>query len=304
MLSKLSDHLPAGKDYIYEIKMDGQRTLAEVSRKEVRLYTRNFQIVTNKYPELDILSNCLVKKSALLDGEIVALRNGIPSFELLQQRMSLRSVRLLSRVTQEVPVLYYVFDILEMDGRSMLEQPLLQRKKALDRSLRPVDPVKILPFFRERDLPLLKAKEYGYEGIVAKNARSAYYPGKRTDLWIKFKFQQVDSFVIGGWMEGGRSQNFGSIVVGKFKGRKLVHCGRVGTGFNEATIRSLMKEFAKIEVGTSPFEKVAEDRAHFHWLRPRMVAEVKFKEWTSQGIFRAPVFLGLRPDIRASDCKL
>ena len=303
MLSKLSDTLPAGRDYLYEIKLDGQRTIAEVDQGGILLYTRNFQNVTNKYPELLELRGCVKKKRIVLDGEIVALEGGIPSFELLQQRMNLRDARALRAALEKVPIVYYVFDVLAMDNKSLLKTPLIQRKKLLQQVIRPCETVKVLPYFESSQSIVEKARDFGYEGIVAKKRDSLYLPGVRSDCWIKYKFQQVESFVIGGWMEGGRAMRFGSLIVGRYQGKKLVHCGRVGTGFDESQIRVLMKLFAKFATGKSPFESNPAIPETVHWLKPRLVAEVKFKEWTKARNVRTPVFLGLRSDIAPQDCR-
>ncbi len=303
MLSKLTDRLPSGKDYIYEIKLDGQRTIAEVKKKDLLLYTRNFQNVTGKYPELNVLHASLSGVPSILDGEIVALENGIPSFELLQRRMSLRDLRSVRLAVEEVPIVYYVFDILQVEGKSLLQTPLLERKKILTQTLKPNDLIKVLPFFESREFTMEKANEFGYEGVVAKNIHSPYVPGQRTDLWLKYKFQQTDSFVIGGWMEGGRSFSFGSLIIGQYRGKKLIHCGRVGTGFDEAKLKMLMSKFSVITTDRSPFEDEPSIRERIHWLKPRLVIEVKFKEWTKAGILRSPVFIGLREDIKPQDAK-
>ena len=302
MLSKDTEHLPS-RDFLYEIKLDGQRTIAEISKKSLLLYTRNFQNVTSKYPELQSLKSCIKKKSAIVDGEIITLRRGVPSFELLQQRMNLRDLRAIQRAVEEVPVLYYIFDILDLDGKSLLREPLTKRKEILQRSIEPSEEVKILPYFQSSDLIVKKASEFGYEGVVAKKTNSPYYPGQRTDCWQKYKFQKTESFVIGGWIEGGRGLNFGSLLIGQYDEKKLIHCGRAGTGFNDKTIRYLMSEFDKLKSPKSPFEQIQKTSEVFHWLKPKLVAEVRFKEWTRAGIVRAPVFIGLRPDIKPSDCK-
>jgi bifunctional non-homologous end joining protein LigD len=304
MLSKDTQILPSSQEYIYEVKLDGQRTIAEVSKKDILLYTRNFQNVTDKYPELQILKKCVIRKSMILDGEIVALQDGIPSFELLQQRMNLRDSRAVRLAVENVPVLYYVFDILELDGRSLIKKPLYERKQILSHAVNPFEIVKILPFFETRDSTLQKAAEFGYEGVIAKRKDSFYFPGQRTDCWKKYKFQETQTFVIGGWIEGGRSKNFGSLLIGKYDGKKLIHCGRAGTGFDEATIQRLMSEFEKLASPKNPFERVPRTPERIHWLKPKLVAEVKFKQWTRAHIVRAPVFIGLRRDIDPSDCKI
>lgn len=298
MLSKLTEDLPSGEDYVYEVKLDGQRTIAEITPRNLKLYTRSFQDVTDKYPELDDLTSSIRAKDAILDGEIVALRDGIPSFELLQQRMNLRDVRKLRTIADEVPVLYYAFDILQLNGKSLLRTPLLERKKILAKIVKTSARVKTLPAFDSRDLIMTKALEFGYEGVVAKKKDSFYLPGQRTDLWQKHKFQNTDSFVVGGWTEGGRSKNFGALLIGQYKDKKLIHVGRAGTGFTEKTIGLLMELFKKFETPRSPFDSLTEKIPEkVHWLKPRFVAEVKFKEWTRAGTLRAPVFIGLREDL-------
>lgn len=305
MLSKLTEDLPSGKDYVYEVKLDGQRTIAEISPKKLLLYTRSFQDVTDKYPELSELTSSIHAKSAILDGEIVALQDGIPSFALMQQRMNLRDVRKLRTIADEVPVLYYAFDILQLNGKSLLRMPLLERKKILAKIVNTSEHVKMLPAFDSRDLIMDKALEFGYEGVVAKKKDSFYLPGQRTDLWQKYKFQNTDSFVIGGWTEGGRSKNFGALLIGKYEGKKLIHVGRAGTGFTEKTIGLLMELFKEFETPHSPFDVLTEKIPEkVHWLKPRFVAEVKFKEWTKAGTLRAPVFMGLRDDLAPNKQKI
>ncbi|MGH9857839.1 MAG: hypothetical protein ACRD4B_08350, partial [Acidobacteriota bacterium] len=275
MLSKITETLPAGKDFIFEIKLDGQRTIAETNKKGLLLYTRNSQNVTEKYPELQPLTKCISRKSAILDGEIIALHNGIPSFELLQQRMNLRDTRAVRRAVEEVPVFYYVFDILECGGKSLLKTPLLQRKKILNEVVTPCAAVKVLPYFDSSDFVLQKAQDFGYEGVVAKKSNSFYYPGQRTELWLKFKFQKVESFVIGGWVEGGRSFGFGSILIGKYDVKKLIHCGRAGTGFDESRIVALMRKYDKLASSKNPFQDVPRTAERLHWLKPKLVVDVR-----------------------------
>lgn len=293
MLAKSRDALPSGVAYIYEIKLDGQRTIAEISSKSLLLYTRNFQMVTDKYPELDELRKDLKTRNAILDGEIVALKDGIPSFELLQQRMNLRNSRALAIAMEQIPVIYYAFDVLKIDGKSLLKTPLEQRKELLDGLLIPTDRLKILPFFDSRDFTIDKAIEYGYEGVVAKKRSSFYYPGQRTDCWFKQKFQQYASFVICGWLEGGRSKSFGSLLIGHYHGDRLSYAGRVGTGFTESTIVELMRKFNLLSSKTCPFTKSIQIPGKVHWLKPELLAKVKFKEWTNARVLRAPVYMGL-----------
>lgn len=293
MLAKVGSVLPSNKNYVFEIKLDGQRTLAEFSPKKFLLYTRSQQNVTDKYPELIILPKHVRAKNAILDGEIVALKDGIPSFELMQQRMNLQDQRAIQAAVYKVPIIYYVFDILELDGKSLLKLPLVERKKILKRVIRPTENVKYLPHFENRDEILSKAEEFGYEGIVAKRGDSPYYPGMRTDSWIKYKFQKEEEFLICGWLEGGRVRNFGALLLGKYHGRnEKRYVGRAGTGFTDRMIQYLMQQIGPLEIPQPPFPNAPKAKGA-HWVKPVLKARVKYKEVTRAGVLRAPVFMGL-----------
>jgi bifunctional non-homologous end joining protein LigD len=302
MLSKAVEQLPGGNAFLYEIKLDGQRTVAEVSSKKLLLSTRGFQNVTAGYPELEELRECFDGKDAVFDGEIVALEKGIPSFQLLQQRMNLRDARALKPLLETIPVVYYVFDLLHYNGRSLFRTPLIDRKSLLQRILVNGKHVKLLPFFDSKERILEQAKKFGYEGVVAKRRDSFYMPGQRTSLWVKQKFHLIDSFVIGGWLEGKRSYNFASLLAGKYRNKQLIYCGRVGTGYDERTLMRLFSRLEELKTDKSPFQRLPRMTEKKHFVKPALVAEVKFKEWTAAGILRAPVFLGLRYDIKPTQC--
>jgi bifunctional non-homologous end joining protein LigD len=274
--------------------MDGQRTIAEIRGKSLLLYTRNHQKVTDKYPELEGLPHLIKGKSAIIDGEIVALQNGIPSFELLQQRMNLRDIRILKTIADDVPVIFYAFDILELDGKSLINLPLIERKMILQKNLKSAENVKVLPTFASRDLILQKAQEFGYEGVVAKRKDSSYFPGIRTDCWIKFKFQREEIFLICGWLEGGRIENFGALLLGKYHGRnEKRYVGRAGTGYSERMIRYLLSQLKPLEIPDPPCTKVPAIPGKKHWVKPILKVRVRFREWTKAEVLRAPVFMGL-----------
>lgn len=294
MLAQLKERLPSGPDYLYEIKLDGQRTLIEAGEKKLVLYTRTFQNVTDKYPELADFKKHLKCKSAVVDGEIVALKEGIPSFALLQQRINLRNQRFVRPAAENIPVIYYAFDLLEVDGKSVMNLPLTERRKRLGKVLKASDTVKILPTFESSDLILQKAYDFGYEGLMVKKRNSPYRTGQRTDEWVKYKFLQFDTFLICGWTEGGRAGDFGALVMGKYHGRgKYAHVGQVGTGFSDRTIHMLLARFQGLEIPSSPFLKTPKIKEKVHWLKPSLKAEIKFKEWTNAEILRAPVFVRL-----------
>ncbi|HSP06374.1 MAG TPA: non-homologous end-joining DNA ligase [Acidobacteriota bacterium] len=294
MLAQLREKLPSGPDYVYEIKLDGQRTLVEASSKKLLLYTRTHQNVTEKYPEFAEFHQQLKCRSAVIDGEIVALREGIPSFELLQQRMNVRDRRMLRAAVEGVPVIYYAFDLLEVDGKSLMNLPLLERRQKLQKVLKPSGSVKILPFFESSEQILEKAQEFGYEGLMIKRRKSLYRPGQRGDDWIKYKFLKYDTFLICGWTEGGRVRDFGALVMGKYHGRgKYAHIGQTGTGFTDRVIHMLMARFEGLEIPRCPFVENPGIAGKVHWLKPVLKAEIKFKEWTNAEILRSPVFVRL-----------
>ena len=298
MLAKTASVLPSGKDFIYEIKLDGQRTLAEIKPRSLTLYSRSLQNVTAKYPELASLPKQVRNSRALLDGEIVALQDGIPSFQLLQQRMSLHDKRLIDAASIEIPVIYYIFDILEYGGKSLLNVPLIDRKKILKKALIPAENIKLLPHFQSRDQILSKAQDFGYEGVVAKRENSLYVSGLRTDAWIKYKFQKEETFLICGWLEGGRVRNFGALLLGKYHGRhEYRYVGRAGTGFTDRMIHYLMQQLLPLEITKAPFPNAPRVKGA-HWVRPSLKARVKFKEMTQAGVMRAPVFVGLAQNTR------
>jgi bifunctional non-homologous end joining protein LigD len=298
MLAKNASHLPSGKNFTYEIKLDGQRTLAEVKGKNLTLYTRSLQNVTSKYPELADLKKNLKTKNAILDGEIVALEDGIPSFQLLQQRMNLHDKKLIQAASIEIPIIYYVFDILECRGKSLLKLPLHERKKILKQTIVPSDNVKVLPCFESRDQILAKAQDFGYEGIVAKLRNSPYLPGARTDAWLKYKFQKEEVFLICGWLDGGRVRNFGALLLGKYHGRREYrYVGRAGTGFTDRMIHYLMQQLVSLETQAAPFPNAPRVKGA-HWVRPSLKVRVKFREMTQAGVLRAPVFMGIEKNTR------
>lgn len=208
--------------------------------------------------------------------------------------MNLRNRRMLAPAVENIPVIYYAFDLLEVDGKSLAGVPLIERKQRLLKMLKPSENVKILPFFDSSELILEKAKEFGYEGLMIKRRASLYRSGQRSDDWIKYKFLKYEKFLICGWTEGGRVRNFGALVMGKFHGRgRYVHIGQVGTGFQDRTIHMLMARFEPLEASKCPFLKEPKIKEKVHWLKPFLQAEIKFIDWTHAEILRSPVFIRL-----------
>lgn len=287
--------LPAPDDetWAYEIKWDGYRAITFVEDGDVRLQSTNLLDLTARWPELGAIAGSVHAKSAILDGEVVALApDGTPRFELLQRG--------------EVPVTYVVFDVLGVDGRNTMVLPYEERHRLLVDLLVPGDHW-IVPdnHIGGGDTLLQAARDHSLEGVVAKRLGSTYQPGKRSPAWRKIKVRREQELVIGGWTvgTGNREDTFGSILVGYYEGAALRYGGAVGTGFDRRLLESLQASFRRLASDECPFDPPppAAVRRTARWLRPEMVCEVAFAEWTFDGVVRQASFLGLRDDKDARD---
>ena len=307
MKAKLAAGAPKG-DWIYEIKFDGFRALALKGGSQVRLLSRNEKDLGGKFPELMDALLDVPAQDAIIDGEIVALdTKGRSSFQLLQAR----------ELGQERPPLFfYAFDLLQLDGEDLTGLPLEDRKEKLAKLLagssRANESAIRYSAALESDVKRLleQARGLGLEGLIGKRVGSKYEVGQRSGAWIKLKLHQEQEFVIGGYTDPeGTRPNFGSILVGVHQRGKLMFAGKVGTGFNHKLLRSLHTAFKEIVIEQCPFANLPEKRAgrwgqgvtpsemkRCHWIKPVMVAQVKFSEWTRDDRLRQPVFLGLRED--------
>jgi bifunctional non-homologous end joining protein LigD len=301
MLAKLASELPRrDKDYGYEIKWDGIRALAYIDGGRIRLVNRNGREATRQYPELRELGRAVGTLQVILDGEIVTFdENGRPSFERLQSRMHLASDSAIRRRMQDIPAAYMIFDVLFLEGHSTMELPYTERRKLLDEQLKLEGPHWKTPAYHRGDGKGFReaSRAQGLEGIIAKKLDSPYYPGRRTDCWLKIKNVQRQEVVIGGWMpgEGRRETSIGSLVVGYYDGDRLVYAGNVGTGFKEADLALLKKLLEPKRRKDSPFDGRQPKKGAI-FVEPELVAEVEFLEWTRAGTLRAPSFKGLRDD--------
>jgi bifunctional non-homologous end joining protein LigD len=299
------DELPKG-DWLYEIKHDGYRALAFKESKDVRLVSRNKKAFG--YPQLLDALKSLPAERVILDGEITALdEKGRSSFQLLQ----------LFKKSGDVPLVYYVFDLLSLEGKDLCNQPLTSRRKALSNVLEEApDNIRLSDELRGGREDLIRvAQEFGLEGLVAKRKTSLYESGWRSGAWVKFKITKAQEFVIGGYTlpEGARS-HFGSLLVGFHSSDGLRFAGRVGTGFSDKLLANLYDKFQKLRQSDCPFVNLPEKSKgrwglgitpammqRCHWLKPVLVAQVKFTECTHDEQLRQPVFLGLRTDKEAKD---
>jgi len=297
--------LPTG-DWLYEIKFDGYRALAFKDGKNVRLVSRNKNAFDHP-PLLEALKK-LPAEHVILDGEIAALdEKGRSSFQLLQ----------LFKSSEGIPLVYYVFDLLFLEGKDLRKEPLSARRKLLARVLknRP-EKIRLSDELRGTKDELLRvAQEFGLEGLVAKKPNSVYESGRRSGAWVKFKITKAQEFVIGGYTlpEGGRKY-FGSLLVGCQSPEGLVYAGRVGTGFSDKVLANLYAKFQNLKTASCPFVNLPEKSKgrwglgitpavmkRCQWLKPVLIAQVKFTEWTHDDQLRQPVFLGLRSDKQAKD---
>jgi bifunctional non-homologous end joining protein LigD len=305
MLATLVSEVPAGNGWAYEMKWDGVRALVLVEGGRVRVTSRNGRDVTAGYPELAPLADALGDTEVLLDGEIVALdEQGRPSFQLLQRRMHVRDAAVLRSLSREVPVAYMIFDVVWLDGHRLTELPYRERRRLLEalglRAARWQTPPASAG---DGNAALATSRELGLEGIVAKRIESTYEAGRRSSSWRKIKHELRQEFVVGGWTagQGGRSGRVGALLVGYYDGAgSLQYAGKVGTGFTELELDRLGGLLSPLEQGANPFAGPGVPPAA-HYVSPRLVAEVRFTEWTEGGRIRHPAYIGLRDDREPSE---
>ncbi|HUQ59473.1 non-homologous end-joining DNA ligase [Lentzea sp.] len=295
---------PQDDGWAVEFKWDGYRGVAHCRGRGVQVISRNDLDFLGRFPELAILPDLLHNRTAVLDGEIVALdEDGRPDFGLLQQRNKLGSgVRELRPSRPRIA--YFVFDLLHLDGRSLVSKPYDVRRAMLaDLGLPGDHAVQVPPAFMdtEPEAVLRVASQYGFEGIVSKRVKSRYEPGRRSPTWVKTPFRYTQEVVIGGWRagQGNRAGRIGSLLLGAHDGEgRLVYVGHVGTGFSQKVLADLQRQLERRSRPTSPFD-VEVPREHARdarWVEPGLVGEVEFRQWTTDGRLRHPAWRGLRPD--------
>ncbi len=321
MLAKASPELPRDEtNWSFEVKWDGVRAIAFIEGGQVRLQTRNLLDSTRQFPELAPLGDALAGRAAVLDGEIVAFaESGDPSFERLQGRLGLTREADVRRRMQDIPIAYMIFDLLYLEGRSLMGLPYRERRELLEglalkganwdtpaAHTGPGAGTALFAAMRERH----------FEGVIAKRLDSTYQPGSRGPSWLKIKHNLGQEFVIGGWTPGvgNRERTLGALLVGYFDRtraeaeaagvpQRFHLAGRVGTGFSDALLRTLIPRLQELRRDDAPFDVgVAEPLTIF--VEPELVAELEFREWTEAGTMRHPSFKGLRPDKDARDVVL
>lgn len=313
MLATLIEKPFDSNEWVFEIKWDGYRAVAEIQKDNVMLYSRNDLNFNSQFPEI-AESLKKIHISTILDGEIVVLdKQGRSEFQLLQQYLKYK----------EGMLVYYVFDILYLEGYELIKLPLITRKELLKQILLSshrnikgsnmgrniesnIKNIKFSDHIEKEGIAFFnEAAKNGLEGIMAKKSDSIYIPGSRTNKWLKIKTKMQQEVVIAGYTEPRGSRNkIGSIITGVYDKGELVFTGQAGSGFDERELENLYNIFKKLETGICPFKTVPDTTTAAHWLKPRLIAEVKFAEWTDKNIMRHPVFLGLRTDKDASDVKI
>jgi bifunctional non-homologous end joining protein LigD len=309
MLATLSTLPREDEGWAYEIKWDGVRAIAYCEAGRLRLESRNLREITSHYPELRPLAAELGSREAVLDGEVAAFdEQGRPSFERLQGRINLASEAAVRRRMADCPVTYVIFDLVYLDGRSLLDTPYAERRESLE-GLGLDGPHWQTPSYHRGEgealLRLTAARDL--EGLMAKRLDSRYLPGRRSRAWLKVKNTRRQELVIGGWLpgRGRRAGTLGAILVGyhdQGDGR-LRYAGRVGAGFSDAELKRLSALLEPLRAAESPFEGRQPPRDAV-FVEPRLVAEVAFREWTAARTLRAPVYKGLRPDKDAAEVVL
>jgi bifunctional non-homologous end joining protein LigD len=259
--------------------------------------------MTPQYPELAGVAKQIDAKEAILDGEIVALdKDGMPRFQLLQPRVGRKSG--IEALRGHGHIVYYVFDLLYVDGNSLMPCPLVERKEVLDRILKPASFIKLSEHIDGDGEAFFKQIEkFHLEGMIAKRAASPYVE-KRSKDWLKVKTIQRSEVVIGGYTQprGSRS-HFGALVVGLYRDKQLRYVAHVGGGFNQRSLAELFKLMQPLKTKVSPFVDAPKTNEPVQWLKPKLVAEVKFSEWTADQRLRHPIFVGLREDKEPEDCR-
>jgi bifunctional non-homologous end joining protein LigD len=300
MLATIATKPPAGDAWLYEVKWDGVRALCFIdldqADSQLRIFSRTQKRCEQQYPELSVLPRQVKASQAILDGEIAVLDDqGRSSFSLIQPRISVADANAIAHLSRSTPVHLFLFDLLYLDGYDLRGATLDERKRLLAEIVTASERVHVSDYFTVDGSAMLEAaRGHGLEGIVAK-ARSSKYEGRRSRDWLKVKINTTDDFVIGGFTHGERDY-FSSLVLGRYDGEKLVHAGQVGTGFNEKSLKEIFSKLEPLITKKSPFAGKVKALRDVTWVKPELVAEIKYLEITPDGLLRAPVFLALRTD--------
>jgi bifunctional non-homologous end joining protein LigD len=300
MLATLTERRDFGSDWLLERKFDGERCVARKRGDHVRLESRTAKDLTGTYPEVRDALVAQRARELRLDGEVVAFQGDQTSFSRLQQRLGTSAPS--REQIAAYPVVYCVFDVLEIDGEVLTQLPLEERRARLTRALRPSAALQLSEAWRDNAQRRFdEACQSGWEGLIAKRAGAPYVPGRSKD-WLKLKCVWEQEFVIGGYTDPtGSRTDFGALLVGYHEDGRLRYAGKVGTGYSAARLRDLGAQLRSLETPAPSFVDAQPIPRGTHWTRPVLVAQIGFAEWTNDGRLRQPRFLGLRDDKRPAD---
>jgi DNA ligase D-like protein (predicted ligase) len=300
MLATLTDRRDFGDDWLLERKFDGERCVARRAGDDVRLQSRTAKDLTGTYPEVRQAVAKQRHRDLLLDGEVVAFDGEQTSFSRLQRRLGVTNPS--PELVAAYPVVFCVFDLLGLDGDDLRGRPLLERRAQLTEVVHPSAALQLSEAWTDDSQDrFASACRSGWEGLIAKRAGAPYVAGRSRD-WLKLKCVWEQELVIGGYTDPvGSRTDFGALLVGYHEGRRLRYAGKVGTGYSAATLRDLGARLRELETPDAPFIDAKPIPRGTHWVRPELVAQIGFAEWTNDGRLRQPRFLGLRDDKRPAE---
>jgi DNA ligase D-like protein (predicted ligase) len=300
MLATLTDRRFSEEGWIFERKLDGERCIAFKNGNKVKLLSRNKKELNVQYPEILKAVKKQKLNNFIVDGEIVAFKGNVTSFSRLQKRMHVKDLEEAKK--SKIAVYYYIFDLVYFNEFDITQVPLRYRKNLLRGGLSFKDPIRFVAHRNEEGESFFEeACKKGWEGIIAKEATSSYIQ-KRSKKWLKFKCINRQEFIIGGYTEPhGERIGFGALLLGYYEGDNLIYAGKVGTGFDDETLRKLSKKISSLERKTSPFTDFDLPGKEVHWVKVELVAQIGFEQWTDEGKLRQPRFQGLRDDKNPKD---
>lgn len=304
MLATLVDEAFSNPEWLFETKWDGVRAVCFIKNGKARFVSRNQNELTAQYPELANIAKSIRGSNVILDGEIVALdENGISRFQLLQRRLGRKNAGEISRLVASTRIAFYVFDLLYLDGFDLMGCKLIERKARLEAIMKDSKNIRYSDHIIGEGKKLYKAvAKVPLEGIMAKRLESTYVQRRSAD-WLKIKVIQQSEVVIGGYTEPRNSREyFGALVVGLYRDGKLHYVAHTGGGFNQQTLAQTYKLMQPLKTNDSPFVVKPKTNEAVQWVKPKLVAQVKFSEWTADERMRQPVFLGLRQDKKPQEC--
>jgi bifunctional non-homologous end joining protein LigD len=293
------------KGWIFEEKYDGIRALSYIRNGKLEILSRNQKPMTMRYPELADMPKWVNAKDAILDGEIIVLnKRGTASFSDLQSRFGVTNKGVIEQLAKSQKIVYFVFDILYLDGYDLMPSPLLDRKAILKKVIRERIVFRVAPHTSGNGIKRFKNAERRHlEGIIAKNGDS-HYEKRRSSEWLKIKTtMRQEAVIVGYTMPQGSREYFGALHLGLYDGKRLVSVGKVGTGFDRAKLKVIFDLMKPLKTKNAPFDKMPSGlRESVQWLKPKLVCEIKFTERTREGSFRHPAFVGLRFDKKPIEC--